>query len=73
MKYRLIKQVNNAANGFTTYVIEKKVRFLFWTWWSRNYLFDIDGCHEFTEEDKAINMLSILNKEKQWMVKHVIA
>jgi hypothetical protein len=72
-KYRLVKEVNNAAY-VTDYVIEKRKKFLWFEWWSTNYLFDIDGCYSFSEsnEKEALNMLSILNGEKEWIHKTVI-
>ena len=39
-KYRLIESINNAVGGNNKkYIIEKRKRFLFWTWWSQDYLF----------------------------------
>jgi hypothetical protein len=68
-KYRLIRSVNNANGGFVTYIIEKRV---FGLWWSRNYLAFTDGCYDYTDEDKAINMLDILNGNKEWLTEKVI-
>lgn len=72
MKYRLIKKVNNAADGFITYIIEKRIRFLFWSWWSTNYLFDVVGCYEFNKLQDALNMIDILNGKKVWYSKTVM-
>jgi len=73
-KYRLIESINNAVGGNNKkYIIEKRKRFLFWTWWSQDYLFNIQGCHESYDKDDMLNMLSILRGEKNWTDKKVIS
>jgi len=73
-KYRLIEQTNNAVGGNNkTYVIEKNVRFLFWTWWSQNYLPDVVGCYESYDKNAMLNMLDILNKKKKWIERRIIS
>jgi hypothetical protein len=74
-KYRLIESINNAAGGNNKkYIIEKRKRFLIWTWWSQDYLFDaVFCCHESYDKDDMLNMLSILRGEKNWVDKKVIA
>tara|TARA_R110000796_G_scaffold216983_1_gene333005 strand:+ start:242 stop:472 length:231 start_codon:yes stop_codon:yes gene_type:complete len=74
-KYRLVESINNAARGNNKkYIIEKRKRFLIWTWWSQDYLFDaVFCCHESYDKDDMLNMLSILRGEKNWVDKKVIA
>lgn len=45
------------------HIIEKKKKFLCWKWWSRNYLYDINGCYIVDDEDTAKRILKILTKE----------
>jgi|18_taG_2_1085343.scaffolds.fasta_scaffold203762_1 hypothetical protein len=70
-KYRLISQVNNACNPpYELYIIEKRKRFLFWTWWSQDYLFDrVYCCYEYHSLEEAKNMMEILTGRKKWIVK----
>ncbi len=73
-KYRLIQSINNAVGGNNKkYIIEKRRRFLFWTWWSQNYLFDVEGCYESYNKEHMLNMLNILRGEKNWCDKEVIS
>ena len=74
-KYRLVESINNAARGNNKkYIIEKRKRFLIWTWWSQDYLFDaVFFCYESYDKDDMLNMLSILRGEKNWVEKKVIA
>ena len=73
-KYRLVESTNNAVGGNNLYIIEKRKRFLFWTWWSQDYLFDaVYCCYESYDKDDMLNMLSILKGEKNWVDKKVIA
>jgi len=73
-KYRLIEQTNNAVGGNNkTYVIEKNVRFLFWTWWSQNYLPDVISCYESYNKNDMLNMLDILNKKKKWIERRIVS
>ena len=56
------------------YIIEKRKRFLFWTWWSQDYLFDaVFCCHESYDKNDMLNMLSILRGEKNWTDTKVIS
>lgn len=72
-KYRLVKKTNNAfIKPYVTYEIEKFRKFLFWKWWSTDYLHDVEGSYTFNKVDDAKNFLSILNKEKQCVSKKVI-
>tara|TARA_R110002020_G_scaffold454902_1_gene670885 strand:- start:187 stop:426 length:240 start_codon:yes stop_codon:yes gene_type:complete len=72
-KYRLIECINNAVNGNNKkYIIEKRKRFLFWNWWSQDYLFDVQGCYDSYHKDYMLTMLSILNGEKKWTETKVI-
>ena len=72
-KYRLVQKTNNAfIKPYVTYEIEKLRKFLFWKWWSNNYLHDVEGSYTFHKIDEAKNFLSILNKEKQWVDKKII-
>lgn len=67
-KYRVVKETNNMSNPpFTAYVVEKHVRFLFWTWWSQNYLYDPYGHYRASTEEEAQNTCAILNGEKEWV------
>ena len=70
-KYRLIESINNVT-GSRTYIIEKRRRFLFWTWWSQDYLFDVQGRYDSCNKDDMLNMLSILNGELKWTEAKVI-
>jgi hypothetical protein len=73
-KYRLIESINNAVGGNNKkYIIEKRKRFLFWTWWSQDYLSDVQGCYESYDKNDMLNMLSILRKEKNWTDTKVIS
>ena len=74
-KYRLVESINNAAGGNNKkYIIEKRKRFLIWTWWSQDYLFDpVYLCYESYDKNYMLNMLSILRGEKNWVEKKVIA
>lgn len=72
-RYRLIKKTNNAfKKPYVTYEIEKLKKFLFWEWWSDDYLHDVEGSYTFSDLEDAKNFLSILNKEKQWVSKEII-
>lgn len=71
-KYRVVKETNNMDNPpSVTYVIEKHVKFLFWSWWSRHYLPDLIGYYSFSEKYLAFNTCSILNREKEWIEKEI--
>jgi hypothetical protein len=74
-KYRLIESTNNALSGNNMkYIIEKRKRFLFWTWWSQDYLFDaVFRCHQSYDKNDMLNMLSILRGEKNWVDTKVIS
>ena len=73
-KYRLIESINNAVGGNNKkYIIEKQKRFLFWSWWTQNYLFDVQGCYESYDKNDMLNMLSILRGEKNWLDTKVIS
>jgi len=73
-EYRLVESINNAVGGNNKkYIIEKRKRFLFWTWWSQDYLFDVQGCYESYNKEDMLNMLSILRGEKNWTDKKIIA
>lgn len=73
-KYRLIESINNTVGGNNKkYIIEKQKRFLFWAWWSQNYLFDVQGCYESYDKNDMLNMLSILRGEKNWIDTKVIS
>lgn len=72
-KYRLIEKTNNAfIRPHVTYEIEKRVKFLWFKWWSTEYLHDVEGSYTFNRLDEAKNFLSILNKEKKWVDKKEI-
>lgn len=72
--YRLVESINNAVGGNNKkYIIEKRKRFLFWAWWSQDYLFDVQGCYESYNKEDMLNMLSILRGEKNWTDKKIIA
>lgn len=73
-KYRLVKDTNNMCRPPNVdYVIEKRVRFLFWTWWSRDYLFDVSGRYSTKDLHDAQNRLAILNGEKEWVSTEVLS
>ena len=74
-KYRLIESTNNALSANNKkYIIEKRKRFLFWTWWSQDYLFDaVFRCHQSYDKNDMLNMLSILRGEKNWVDTKVIS
>lgn len=73
-KYRLIESINNAVGGNNKkYIIEKRKRFLFWEWWSQDYLFDVQGCYDSYDKNDMLNMLSILRGEKNWIDTKVIS
>lgn len=72
-KYRLIEKTNNAfVEPYVTYEIEKFKKFLFWSWWSTNYLPDVETSYTFNDLEDAKNFCSILNKEKNWIDRKVI-
>ena len=73
-KYRLIESINNAVSGNNKkYIIEKRKRFLFWDWWSQDYLFDpVFCCYESYNKDDMLNILSILISEKNLIDTKVI-
>lgn len=74
VNYRLVESINNAVGGNNKkYIIEKRKRFLFWAWWSQDYLFDVQGCYESYNKEDMLNMLSILRGEKNWTDKKIIA
>lgn len=57
-KYRIVLE------GKKKYIIEKKQKFLFWQWWSRNYLYNINGCYVVDEKNTANRILKILTGDK---------
>ena len=59
-KYRMVE---DNSNGKICYIIEKNVRFLFWSWWSQKYLNHISGCYHYSDKNDCENMLHYLNKE----------
>ena len=73
-KYRLVHVCDNFSNNTTKLVIEKRCRFLFWSWWSRSYAGG-DCYYTFSEIRELDNMkrkLSILNGELEWYTTKVI-
>jgi hypothetical protein len=46
------------------HVIEKKRKFLCWKWWSRSYLYNINGCYIVDNKDTAKRILNILTENK---------
>lgn len=73
-KYRLIEQINNAAGGNNKlYIIEKHKTFLFWSWWSQDYLCDPVFCnYESYNKEEMLNMMKILEGKKNWYDRKVI-
>ena len=73
-RYRVVEQINNALGGNNKkYIIEKHKRFLFWTWWSRDYLFDaVYCCFESYDKADMENMYEILIGNKKWAERTVI-
>lgn len=67
IKFRLIERVNNMTSPpFKSYVIQKRKIFLFWSWWSENYLFsDEYTCYKFYKKRQAVNMMDILTGKKK--------
>lgn len=79
-KYRLL-EVEDIPQGFTTYVIEKRVKFLFWEWWSRDYLYNGwgknykgKGHYHFSslEKGRAEKTLEMLNTKSEAIKQIVI-
>ena len=75
-KYRLVETINHMSKTpITTYVIEKKKKFLFWSWWSDNYLWTFKGgntCYILYTIEDAMNTLKILNGEKEQFERKII-
>lgn len=55
--YRVVSDNNDI------YVLEKKKKFFCWRWWSRNYLYDINGCYIVNDKDTAKRILKILTQD----------
>jgi hypothetical protein len=72
MKYRIVKDIDSLWPR-VTYNIEKQERFLFWTWWSRNYLWsDYDSYYSYDNYDEALNHSRVLNGDKPRIEKVVV-
>jgi|688.fasta_scaffold32448_7 hypothetical protein len=46
------------------HVIEKKRKFFYWEWWSRSYLYNVNGCYVVDNKDTANRILKILTEDK---------
>lgn len=66
-KYRAIKRTYNwYTDEQAEFIIEKRRRFLFWTWWSDSYLiFYPDRYYSGKTAESVINRCDILNKKKE--------
>lgn len=62
-KRNRIKNFRIVTDKENRYVIEKKQKFLCWKWWSRNYIYDMNGCYIVEDKDTAKRILNILTKE----------
>lgn len=74
-KYRLVKQTSNVDDK-VTYIIEKRKRFLWRSWWSQSYLDSYMGSNAaatFTNYAEALRYLKMYNGEIPWAETQVIA
>ncbi len=46
------------------HVIEKKRKFFCWKWWSRSYLYNVNGCYVVDDKDTAKRIVKILTEDK---------
>ena len=58
------KKFRIVSEGDQKYVIEKKQKFLCWRWWSRSYLYNVNGCYVVDDRDTAKRILNILTENK---------
>jgi hypothetical protein len=73
-RYRLVEYKNNFTN-ITSYIIEKRKRFLFWEWWSINYLWTcayMDSNYNSFNRADMERKLKVLNGELEHTEKRVI-
>lgn len=56
-------EVKDNKSSIIHYVIEKHTKFLIWSWWSRHYLHNVNGCYHYLDKNDCENMLHYLNKE----------
>ena len=59
-----LKKFRIVSEGDQKYVIEKKQKFLCWRWWSRSYLYNVNGCYIVDDKDTAKRILNILTENK---------
>lgn len=59
-----LKKFRIVSEGDQKYVIEKKQKFLCWKWWSRNYLYNVNGCYIVDDKNTAKRILNILTENK---------
>ena len=65
-KYRLVKETDNIClEKYVIYKIEKRIRFLFWSWW-------VVRCREVKREE-AENMYEILTGKKKMIEREIIS
>lgn len=73
--YRLVRETNNMEMPrIVRLVIQKHRKFLFWSWWSENYIPGGKACYAFcgSEEYTAKNCLDILNGKREWITTEII-
>lgn len=78
-KYRLVKDTNKLYNPpLVTYVIEKQISILFWNWWSRDYIHDIEyayTCYQSNDLKHIKHILYTLNNDLniEWTIHEIIS
>lgn len=63
-KRKNVRSFRIVSENNQKYIIEKKCKFLCWKWWSRNYLYDVNGCYMVEEMDTAKRIIKILTESK---------
>lgn len=74
--YRIVKETNNMCTPpHTTYLIEKRRTFLFWSWWSRAYVMDGSdyGCFNSNSLQTIKQQYEVLIGNKEWYEKQVVS
>jgi hypothetical protein len=59
-----LKKFRIVSENDQKHVIEKKRKFFYWEWWSRSYLYNVNGCYVVDNKDTANRILKILTEDK---------